>query len=88
MAEPTLTITYDQENYSFRVEIRDPNLAEKYSQRQEDVKERLRAGISEVVADLSLPSNLQRIIDRMHMDSLKRKLKLIEGYRDNGVGEQ
>ena len=44
--------------------------------------------MSEIFGDLSLPSNLQRIIDRMDQDHLERKLNLIEGYKNNGVGEQ
>jgi len=88
MAEPTLTITYDEKGYSLQIELRDSLLVEKYSQQQEPVKKKLKARMSEIFGDLSLPSNLQRIIDRMDQDHLERKLNLIEGYKNNGVGEQ
>ena len=108
MAEPTLTITYDEKGYSLQIELRDSLLwwflvktpagalksyiqavfQKKYSQQQEPVKKKLKARMSEIFGDLSLPSNLQRIIDRMDQDHLERKLNLIEGYKNNGVGEQ
>ena len=88
MAEPTLTITYDEKGYSLQIELRDSILVEKYSKQQEPVKKKLKARMSEIFGDLSLPSNLQRIIDRMDQDHLERKLNLIEGYKNNGVGEQ
>lgn len=88
MVEPTLKITHNQKDYSFTVELRNSYMVERYSQKQEFVKERLRAGIWGVVGDLLLPDNLQKITDRMHKDLLERKSNLVEGYKKSGTGGQ